>query len=149
MINPSFQVQDELYIHAASDTVWQKFSRLDDWPRWNSEVISADWVQGAHWQEGSIFHIRHKSLMGMKTTTPAIVRMCVPATTVVWESNASGITVVNSASFSDEVGGCKLSARHTYHGMPTLALRLLGGRQQKNLENAMRELKEFVEGSPR
>ena len=57
--------------------------------------------------------------------------MCVPANTVVWESNASGITVVNSASFADDVGGCKLTARHAYHGMPTLALRLLSGRQQR------------------
>lgn len=149
MINPSFQVQDELYIHAASEAVWQKFSRLEDWPRWNSEVLSASWVQGEAWKEGSIFNIRHKSLMGMKTTTAAVIRMCLPANTVVWESNASGIAVVNSASFADEVGGCKLTARHAYHGLPTLALRLLSARQQSNLENAMRELKGFVEGSPR
>ena len=64
-------------------------------------------------------------------------------------SCASGITVVNSASFTDEVGGCTLTARHAYHGLPTLALRLLSARQQSNLGNAMRELKVFVEGAPR
>lgn len=146
MINPSFQVQDELYIHAASQAVWRKFSQLSEWPQWNSEVLAARWVQGGEWQEGSILELRHKSLFGTEATTTAVIRMCVPGNTVVWESRTAGMTVVNSASFADDVGGCKLTARHAYHGMPTLALRLLGGRQRSNLEQAMRELKRFVEG---
>ena len=146
MINPSFQVQDEIYIHAASQAVWRKFSRLSEWPQWNSEILAARWVQGDEWQEGSILELRHKSLFGTEATTTAVIRMCVPGNTVVWESRTAGMTVVNSASFADDVGGCKLTARHAYHGMPTLALRLLSGRQRSNLEQAMRELKRFVEG---
>ena len=94
----------------------------------------------------SIFQLRKMSLFGTETTTTAVIRMCVPGNTVVWESQSSGMTVVNSASFADDVGGCKLTARHTYHGLPTLLLRLFAGRQRSNLQQAMHELKAYVEG---
>ena len=60
-----------------------------------------------------------------------------------------GLQIVNTASFSDDAGGCKLRAKHTYHGPMSLIVQLLRGRQQQLLETAMQELKEFVEGSPR
>ena len=145
MINPSFHVQDEIYIHAASQSVWQIFSKLHHWPRWNSEVLAAQWLSDDSWHEGSTFELRHKSLFGSETTTKAILRMCVPGDTVVWESQGAGMTVVNSASFADDIGGCKLTARHTYHGLATFGLRIIKGRQQANLRQAMLELKQYVE----
>ena len=148
MINPTLQVSADLYIHAAAAAVWQKLSRLEEWPRWNSQILEARWLQGDAWQEGSVFQLRHKSLFGTTTTT-ATVRMCVPGDTVVWESTGAGMTIVSGAQFRDEVGGCKLTARHTYHGVVVYALHLIRHRQQKILEAAMRELKESVEGNPR
>ena len=145
------QIQSEIYIHAATGAVWQKFSQVNQWPRWNSQVQEVRWLDNQTikpWQEGARFAIRHQSILGA-TTTKAVVRMCVPANTVVWESSTMGLQIVNSASFSDDAGGCKLRAKHTYHGPMSLVVQLLRGRQQQLLETAMQELKEFVEGSPR
>lgn len=149
MGSPVFQVQSELYIHAARGAVWQAFTRLADWPRWNSEILAAGWLEGKPWQEGSIFELRHRSLFNAVTTTQAVLRMVAPESTAVWESNAGGMQVVHTVNLRDDLGGCRLSARHAYHGAPAYGLRLLAGRQQAKLDHAMRELKEYVEGLPR
>ncbi len=145
MINPSFQVVGEVQIKVARATVWQAFTRLQDWPEWNSEIVATDWVDGEPWQEGSTFALRHKSLFGTETTTNALLRMVAPQMTAVWESTAAGIHVVNSAHLQDDIGGCKLTAKHTYSGLGAAGLRLLKGRQQAKLDGAMQELKRYVE----
>ena len=149
MADPIFQVESELYIHAARGAVWQAFTRLDEWQRWNSEIVATRWVEGEPWREGSIFELRHRSLFNRVTSTEAILRMVSPMRTAAWESAAGGIQVVNSATLRDDVGGCLLTARHAYHGRAAHGLRLLAGRQQAKLDNAMRELKAYVEGMPR
>ena len=143
-----FQVQDELFIQAAREAVWRKFTRLHEWPLWNSEILAADWVSGEPWTEGARFSLRHRSLLG-ETTTVAVLRMVSPGRAAVWESQALGMTIVNSANFADDLGGCKLTARHAYHGAGSLVLRVFKARQQATLARAMRELKTVVEGEPR
>lgn len=143
-----FQVQDEVYIQAAREAVWRKFANLQDWPRWNSEVLETEWISGEPWVEGARFALRHRSLLGV-TTTEALLRMVSPARAVVWESSVMGMTVINSANFADDLGGCKLTAKHAYHGAGALVLRLFKARQQRILAQAMRELKSYVEGAPR
>lgn len=138
----------ELFIRAAPEAVWAAFTRLDDWPRWNKEMVAAAWRQGAPWQEGSQFVLRHHSLFGVREST-VLLRMCAPGSTVVWETSALGLVAVSSAQFQPALGGCKLSARHSYHGALSPLLLLLRPRQLRNLEIAMQGLKNFVEGQPR
>ena len=140
-----YEVQSELYIHAAASAAWSKFSRLADWPIWNSEILDARWLSGKPWQENSRFLLRHKSLFGSTKETHALLRMVVPGQSALWESQGAGMTVVHSAAFRPEVGGCRLSARHSYHGAPSLLLWLLQGRQQQKLDRAMAELKGYIE----
>ena len=149
MVNPVFQVQSQLYIHAAREAAWKKFTNLADWPRWNSEILATEWVTGTPWEEGSVFALRHKSLLGATTTTVATLRMVVAGQAATWESTGAGMQIINSARFDDDLGGCKLTARHSYHGAPAYLLRLLKARQQRTLAGAMEELKEYVEGPPR
>ncbi len=140
-----FQVESTIYIHATPPAVWLQFARLEEWPRWNSEILAAEWLQGEKWHEGSVFVLHHHSLLGSTKRTTATLKMVVVAQSVVWESQSMGITVVNSARFADSTGGCRLTARHSYHGALSLPLRLFRQRQQHALEGAMRELKEAVE----
>jgi hypothetical protein len=142
-------VTAELYIHASSAAVWQKLSLLDQWPRWNSEVLGVRWTEGKPWADGARFAIRHRTFLGLTTETTATVRMCVPGNAAVWESQGFGLTVVNSVNFKDVVGGAKLTATHTYHGPLVWLIQLSVARQQKLLETAMQALKGFVEGEPR
>jgi hypothetical protein len=149
MAQPVFQVESECYIHAARAAVWKALTRLETWPRWNTEIVAARWVEGEPWQEGSIFELRHHSLFKRITATEAVLRMVSPLRSATWESEGPAIQVVNSAHLRDDGGGCLLSARHAYHGPAAHGLRLLAARQQAKLDYAMRELKGFVEGQPR
>lgn len=147
VINPMMSVTSTIYIHAAPATAWAFFSRLEDWPVWNSEILEAGWIAGAPWQEASRFRLRHRSLLGTTATTDAILNMVVSGQVAVWESHAMGMTLVNTARFDASSGGCRLTASHTYHGAPALLLRLVRRRQQRTLERAMHELKRAVEES--
>ena len=139
-------IQGEIYIHSAAGAAWEKFSRLEEWPQWNREIIDAGWLGESRWQEGSTFQLRHKSLFGLTATTNAVLRMVVQGNIAVWETTGSLLQVVHSANFQDQVGGCLLSARHTYHGPLSLPLQLFRSRQQRLLEQGMSELKVFIEG---
>ncbi len=145
MINPSFQIVGETHIRVARGSVWRVFSRLEDWPLWNSEIIEANWVAGKPWTEGAVFELRHKSLFGAVTATRATLRMVAPETSVVWESQGAGMHIINSAHFQEDLGGCKLTARHAYSGIGAAGLMLIKGRQQAKLAAAMEELKQYVE----
>ena len=57
MIHPTFQITEELYIHAARAAVWSRFCRVPDWPRWRADVANATWVRGQSWQEGAQFTV--------------------------------------------------------------------------------------------
>jgi hypothetical protein len=145
MINPSFQIVDEIHIQVARGSVWRVFTRLEDWPLWNSEIIEASWLEGEPWTEGAVFELRHKSLFGAVTATRATLRMVVPEMSAVWESQGAGMHIINSAHFQDDLGGCKLTAKHAYSGIGAAGLMLLKGRQQAKLAAAMEELKQHVE----
>lgn len=147
MISPSFTLGAEIYIHAARGAVWQKFSHLDEWPHWQPTIRAAHWSalppQG-HWQENARFRLEEQGRIGTTVRT-AIVRMVVPDATLVWESSAPNLTIVHSAHFTDELGGCKLQLRNTYHGLAALPLFFWRSGQQGQLEQSLRNLKEWVE----
>ena len=134
-----------IQLYVARATVWQAFIRLQDWPQWNTEIVAAAWVHGDPWLEGSTFELRHRSLLGTETTTSALLRLVAPGMSAVWESAALGIHVVNSAHLKDNLGGCKLTAKHSYRGIGAAGLRLIKGRQQAKLDTAMQELKRYCE----
>ncbi|MCB0045026.1 MAG: SRPBCC family protein [Caldilineaceae bacterium] len=149
MAEPVFTVSSKRQIQAAPGAVWDTLTRLRDWPRWNEEVLSAAWVEGEPWREGSSFELRHRSLFNAVTTTRATLRMVALNSTAVWESSAGGLIAVHSFTLRNSLGGTLLTARHAYHGWPAYGLRLLAARQQAKLDGAMDALQEFVEGEPR
>lgn len=147
MISPRFSITAEVYIHAARGTVWQKFCQLQEWPRWDSQVIAAHWLDNptpTEWQENARLQIQTLGRWGPRQET-AIVRMVVPAATVVWESITPGINIVHSTHFADELGGCKLRVRNSYHGLAVFQVWLARGRQQRQLEETLHAFKEYIE----
>jgi hypothetical protein len=145
MIQPTFQVSEEIYIHAARAAVWQRFSRLTNWPRWRADVTAAKWIDGQAWQEGAQFTIQSAG-SGAKSV-PYLIRMVVPADTTVWESNSIGQGVVYSLQLTDQVGGCKVSLRCTFHGWGSLLKRLTYASETAKLRTMLSSLKESVEHS--
>ena len=144
MINPTLTVESDIYIHAARGAVWEKFADLDTWPRWNPSVLTAQWRSGNRWQEGATFSIQQQSRWGERTRL-AVIRMVVPDDTTVWESGGGGQQTVHSAHLTDDLGGCKIRLRETYHGPWVFALYLGRGQQRARLETALREFKAYIE----
>lgn len=144
MINPTLTVESDIYIHAARGAVWEKFTDLDTWPRWNPSVLVAQWRSGNRWQEGATFSIQQQSRWGERTRL-AVIRMVVPDDTTVWESGGGGQQTVHSAHLTDDLGGCKIRLRETYHGPWVFALYLGRGQQRARLETALREFKAYIE----
>jgi len=147
MISPKFSITAEVYIHAARGTVWQKFCQLQEWPRWNRQIIAAHWLDkqtSTEWLENARLQIQTPGRWGTRRET-AVVRMVVPADTLVWESSAPGVNIVHSIHFADELGGCKLRARNAYHGPAVFRFWLARGRQQRQLEETFHVFREYIE----
>jgi len=147
MISPRFSIAAEVYMRVARGTVWQKFCQRQGWPRWDTQVVvvrGLDNQTPTAWQEGDRFQMQLQNPLGLRLET-AIVRMVVPDDTLVWESAAPGVNVVYSAHFTDELGGCKLRVRHTYHGPAVFLLWLTRGRQQTQLNETLHTFREYVE----
>lgn len=141
MIHPNYQIATDLYIHAARASVWERFCRVSGWPRWRADVTQAAWVRGQAWQEGAQFMVASPHA-GSETFT---IRMAVPDDTTVWENNAAGQGSVYSLHLVDQVGGCKVSLRCTFHGWGALLKRVTAGAERDRLQTVLIALKEAVE----
>ena len=143
MIHPTLQVNEDNYIHAAREAVWERFCRVRDWPRWRSDVTKTAWVQGQAWQEGAQFAVYTADNVAQPTAY--IIRMVVVANTSVWESSSLGQGVVYSLHLADQVGGCKVTLRCTFHGWGSLLKRLTLESEKAKLHTILAELKEAIE----
>jgi hypothetical protein len=141
MINPQTKVQTDLYIHAARAAVWQKYTRLHDWPAWQPTVQAAQWRQGERWQEGAQFTVRDQN----GQTTNYVIRMVAPESVTVWETLNAPLNAVYSLHCSEQVGGCKVTLSCTYHGVAALANLLLSGRRRSQLVRQLHALKQHFE----
>lgn len=142
MIHPNYQIATDLYIHAARAAVWARFCRISEWPRWRTDVAQAAWIHGHTWQEGAQFTISSPTT-GQETYT---IRMAVPDDTTVWENNRAGQGLVYSLHLTDQVGGCKVIFRCTFHGWRSLLKRATAGAEKARLHTVLTALKETIEG---
>jgi len=143
MVQPTFQVSAEIYIHAARAAVWDRFRRLTEWPRWRTDVAGAHWLQDQTWAEGAQFAVRPTG-MGMTQPVTYIIRMVVPADTTVWENSSGGQGAVYSLHLSDQVGGCKVTLRCTFHGWGSLLKRLTSAGEVAKLRTFLQDLQESM-----
>jgi hypothetical protein len=142
-------IQADIYIHAAPAAVYRRFTNITEWPSWYPGVLDARWRSGHAWDEGAEIALRVRNVLGMATDGAAIVRMSVPDSRLVWETMLASSSIVATARFEEEVGGCKLTIRKNYHGPLTMLLPLLRGRQEGQLRRGLAELKRKIEGQPR
>ena len=143
------QIESDIYIHAAAAAVWVVVSRVERWPDWHPQVIGAAWAEGTPWADGARLRLRLRSPLGLPVTSTALIRMAVPGSTVVWEGTLLGVVAVHSFRFADEVGGCRVTERESYHGFMSPIMALLRGRQQRAFDTALANLKAQIEGMPR
>jgi len=143
MIHPTFQVSEEIYIHAAREAVWARWIRIGDWPRWRTDLRQATWGKGEQWQEGATFTLH--PVDGSATQQRYLIRMVVPADTTVWENSNGGQESVYTLHLVDQVGGCKVVMRCTFHGWGSLLKRLNTAGEKARLQAILAALKVTLE----
>ncbi|MEZ4660382.1 MAG: SRPBCC family protein [Caldilineaceae bacterium] len=142
-------MQSDIYIHAAPAAVYAKFSNIANWSTWYPGVVAARWVAGEPWQDNARFATTVRNMLGLQSQAEAVVRMASPGQLLVYENSMTGLQIVASVSFEDDVGGCKLSIRKRYYGPLAFLMTLLGGRQRHMLDTGLANLKAQIEGLPR
>lgn len=140
MIWPSTTRNAEMHIHAARLAVWEKFTRLRDWPLWRGDVQAAQWQSGERWQEGAHFVIQHEL-----QRRHYLIRMVSVGNVTVWETADGAPATVYSLQLNDQLGGCKATLRCTYHGFGAVGALLGGGRQKQQLRDQLTALKQTIE----
>ncbi len=140
MIWPSTTLNAEIHIHAARLAVWDKFTRLREWPQWRSDVQVITWQNGDRWQEGA-----HFSMQQGDQRRAYLIRMVSHGNVTVWEEEGGALSPVYSLQLSDQLGGCKVSLRCTYHGFGVLGALLQRARQQQQLRELLEALKRLIE----
>ncbi|MCE7981193.1 MAG: hypothetical protein DYG89_08390 [Caldilinea sp. CFX5] len=143
MIHPTFQVSEEIYIHAAREAVWARWIRIGEWPRWRSDVSLAKWLDKEQWREGATFVLQPAN--GVVTQQRYLIRMVVPADTTVWENNSRSQGVVYTLHLADQVGGCKVALRCIFHGWGSLLKRFNAVGEKARLHTLLTALKMVVE----
>jgi len=141
-------VADE-YIHAAPAAVYRRFVDIAAWPSWFPGVASTTWLADATWRENAQFRLRLRNPLGVMGQGVATIRMNVPNSVAVWETAMPGFTVINTARFAEEVGGCKVTLRQNVHGALAWLTPFLRGAQSRALAEGLATLKQAVEGQPR
>ena len=130
MIKPQSQISAELYIHVARAAVWHKFTQLHGWPTWQPMVDAVQWDEGDGWQEGSRFQVRSGS-----RHLQCIIRMVSPETVTVWEVVNPAHSAVYTVHCTDQMGGCKVTMRATYHGVSAVLLWVQRRRAQSRIRS--------------
>ncbi len=136
MFNPRMQISANRFIQAARPAVWKKFTRLAEWPRWQPQVDATGWESGEGWQEGHRFRYTHSGHV-----SHALIRMVSPGAVTVWEVESPAGSAVYTLHCTDQLGGCKVVLRCTYHGVAVLWLWLQRGQRQQELQAILTALK--------
>ncbi|NJN82484.1 MAG: hypothetical protein HC802_09560 [Caldilineaceae bacterium] len=142
-------IQADIYVHASRGAVWRHFGAISLWPEWYPRVLSVRWIEGEPWSEDAVMQVFVKNSLGMTASGLGVVRLCLPEERAVWENAMSGLTTVCIARFEENVGGCKLTLKKSYHGVGAVAIPLLKNGQRRALTQALQNLKKIVEGQPR
>lgn len=140
MIWPSTTLNAEIHIHAARLAVWEKFTRLREWPAWRNGVQAAQWQTGERWQEGARFVLQQDT-----QRRGYLIRMVSVGNVTVWETTDSATAAVYSLQLNDQLGGCKVSLRCTYHGFGAVGALLQRSRQNQQLYEQLAALKQYIE----
>lgn len=142
-------MEAEIYIHAAPSAVYTKFSDITHWASWYPGVVQAQWVEGQPWQDNARFVVRVRNVLGGTSSGTAVVRMSSPGKLLVYENSMSGLQIVATIGFEEDLGGCKVRIRKRYYGPLAFIMPLLGGRQRRQLNRGLANLKVQIEGQPR
>lgn len=104
--------RDEILIAAPLSTVWNVQTDISAWPRWNTDISSAEMTGPL--AAGTVFRW---STAGLDDIT-SIVGEVIPERRIVWSGPAQGITAVHVWSFTPVQDGVLVRTEESWDGAP-------------------------------
>lgn len=106
--------QDEIFIAASLDTVWDLFTDISRWPEWHSDVSSAR-LEGPL-AAGTVFRW---STAGLDDIASTIGEM-IPEQRIAWSGPAQGIMGIHVWTFTAVQNGVLVKTEESWSGEPVL-----------------------------
>ena len=117
----SLKIEYAVTVEADPDVIWQVFHEIERWPRWDpAALVSARWVSGEPWAQGSRFELKVTKPMPF-TLTPEILEATPPVFVHV-RGSGSGVTGEQFYIFKWDEGSRTTEMRtiQEFSGMPIL-----------------------------
>jgi hypothetical protein len=147
----------------APDTILTAFQTIERWSSWYPGVVAAAWVAGAPWQTDAVMAVQVRNSLGMLVKSTAVVLpatdhhtpqaarsgspdpgrdLAIPTERLCcWENRAPGLVTVCYAWAEETAGGSRFTLQKFYRGPAAPLLRLMKGRQEQMLQQALRNLR--------
>ncbi|CAN5853390.1 hypothetical protein BH10CHL1_BH10CHL1_23000 [soil metagenome] len=141
------EIQAEIDIQAAPETVWQSFRAIEAWPHWYPGVLVATWQAGEPWMPGARMQLQVQNSLRRTMTSVATVQPA-PDNLLIWENRMPGLITICRAEVCPLDGGARLMLAKTYRGGAVMLLRLLKNRQVQMWHQGLENLQRLVEARP-
>jgi len=117
-IDPTAPVitRKEIVIHAPLKKIWAIQTDIENWPKWQPEVVSAKRADRGRLKVGSVFQWE---VQGLHVTST--VKQVIPRRRVVWGGPGNGITAVHVWTFTPVRGGVLVHTEESWTGAPVEA----------------------------
>lgn len=137
------QLQAAIVIPAAPERVWLAFRQVENWNQWYPGVLAASWQQGSPWTAASQIRIQVKNSLGRTMDSIATVHPSA-AELLIWENQMPGLITLCHARAFGEGNGTRFVLHKAYRGYAVPLLLLLKARQQRMLNEGLRNLEKLV-----
>lgn len=117
-------IREAIEIHAPLATVWEVFSRLDEWEQWNEVCQECCLIEGDEMASGACFTFTLRPYFFPMKIAPRIVK-CDPGKEVVWAGSRFGVHAEHSFRFEERNGHVLLISEERFHGFMLLLGRLV------------------------
>lgn len=134
-------IRETIKIHAPLATVWDVFSRLDEWEAWNDVCQECCLIEGDEMASGACFTFKLRPYWFPMKITPRIVK-CEPGQEVVWAGSRLGVHAEHSFQFEEKDDHVLLISEERFHGFMLLLSRLVLAPQR--LHQLSKELMESI-----
>jgi hypothetical protein len=122
-------VRAAIDIEAPAAVVWQVFSRIEEWGRWNTACDRCRLTVGDRLEPGACLTFVVKPFVFPVRVAPRVVH-CDPGREVVWEGGRWGVHAVHRWRFCERSGGVRLESTENFDG-PLMPIARICGLQRR------------------
>ncbi len=108
-------IEEAISIQAPLNHVWQVFSCMDQWDRWNTVCQQCCYLEGDEMARGTCFSFVIRPFNLPVKITPEILS-CEPGKHVVWQGRRLGVHAVHGFYFKESDGYTELKSVERFSG---------------------------------